>query len=216
MPVKRPLFIMVEGVDGSGKSTLCSQLKDYMSANGYQCEYVSAFGSGAVGSALRKVWLTPEQKPECSRITEFNVFLTAVTDAMTVAEQHLAAGKSVIMDRGYISTYVYQLLLNSDGYTHTQLVAAKRLLLTSVRYLMLKPDHTLYCHAPAETVKSNIANRGVLNHMDKLNTVTLLKCFNMALQTFRMEGNVIIEVDNSEPYPRDHTETFKQLLREHT
>lgn len=209
---KKPLLIMVEGVDGSGKSTVCAQLKAYLNTQGHKCEYVSAFGSGEIGSMLRKNWLSPKDKPECSRITEFNMFLTAVTDAMSVAEKHLAAGNCVIMDRGYISTYVYQLLLHSSSYTRTQLLSAKHILLTTVRYLMPQPDLMIYCEAPLETIKENIANRGILNHMDKIDTATLLKGFEDALVTFRTNGNKIDVIDNSGPYPRSHVETFKRLL----
>lgn len=210
----KPLFIMVEGVDGSGKSTICEMLRDEIAWRGMKCEYVSAFGSGELGSLLRKAWLSSLKKPECSRITEFNMFMTAVMDAMSVATKHLEEGKCVIMDRGYISTYVYQLLLNTEDIEHQQLTTAKRIMLTTVRHLMLKPDITLYCQTPLETVRENIAKRGILNHMDKIDSETLMKCFEIALEVFRMEGNKITIIDNSGPYPKDHSQFINKLIGE--
>ena len=101
-------FISFEGVDGSGKSTQISKLKEYLEANGYQVVLSREPGGTDIGEQIRSVILDPK-----------NEGMTAVTEALLYAAsraQHVhdvivpavEAGKIVICDRFVDSSIAYQ------------------------------------------------------------------------------------------------------------
>ena len=101
-------FISFEGVDGSGKSTQISKLKEYLEAGGYEVVLSREPGGTDIGEQLRSVILDPN-----------NQGMTAVTEALLYAAsraQHVhdviapavEAGKVVICDRFVDSSIAYQ------------------------------------------------------------------------------------------------------------
>ena len=101
-------FISFEGVDGSGKSTQISKLKEYLEASGYEVVLSREPGGTDIGEQIRSVILDPK-----------NEGMTAVTEALLYAAyraQHVHdviapavdAGKVVICDRFVDSSIAYQ------------------------------------------------------------------------------------------------------------
>ena len=101
-------FISFEGVDGSGKSTQISKLKEYLEASGYEVVLSREPGGTDIGEQIRSVILDPN-----------NQGMTAVTEALLYAAsraQHVhdviapavEAGKVVICDRFVDSSIAYQ------------------------------------------------------------------------------------------------------------
>ena len=101
-------FISFEGVDGSGKSTQISKLKEYLEAGGYEVVLSREPGGTDIGEQIRSVILDPN-----------NQGMTAVTEALLYAAsraQHVhdviapavEAGKVVICDRFVDSSIAYQ------------------------------------------------------------------------------------------------------------
>ncbi len=102
------MFIVMEGPDGSGKSTQIALLKEYLNENGRECLVTREPGGTAVGEAVRDVILNPEYK-EMSDVTE--MLLYAASRAQLMAEVIIPAleeGKVVICDRFVDSSIVYQ------------------------------------------------------------------------------------------------------------
>ena len=77
------MFIVMEGPDGSGKSTQIALLKEYLNENGRECLVTREPGGTAVGEAVRDVILNPEYK-EMSDVTE--MLLYAASRAQLMAE----------------------------------------------------------------------------------------------------------------------------------
>ena len=101
-------LISFEGVDGSGKSTQISKLKEYLEAGGYEVVLSREPGGTDIGEQIRSVILDPN-----------NQGMTAVTEALLYAAsraQHVhdviapavEAGKVVICDRFVDSSIAYQ------------------------------------------------------------------------------------------------------------
>ena len=101
-------FISFEGVDGSGKSTQISKLKEYLVASSYEVVLSREPGGTDIGEQIRSVILDPN-----------NQGMTAVTEALLYAAsraQHVhdviapavEAGKVVICDRFVDSSIAYQ------------------------------------------------------------------------------------------------------------
>lgn len=102
------LFIVMEGPDGSGKTTQINLLKEYLEEAGYECLITREPGGTVIGEEIRQLILNPEHK-EMSPVTE--MLLYAASRAQLVHEvigPALEEGKIVISDRFVDSSIVYQ------------------------------------------------------------------------------------------------------------
>jgi len=105
--MNRPLLISIEGIDGSGKSTLIKKLHEKIPN--------SLATQSPRGTPLgQKVWdLVTENLVSRKLITnvwtEFFLFTANHNEhALTTVKPNLAAGRTVIIDRYIDSTFVYQ------------------------------------------------------------------------------------------------------------
>ena len=102
------LFIVMEGPDGSGKTTQINLLKEYLEEASYECLITREPGGTVIGEEVRQLILNPEHK-EMSPVTE--MLLYAASRAQLVHEvigPALEEGKIVISDRFVDSSIVYQ------------------------------------------------------------------------------------------------------------
>lgn len=183
-------LIVVEGQDGSGKTTLCDQLEKYLIDKGHKVKRATAFGSGVIGTELRRIWLSGD-RPQCSNTTEMFVYLTAAMDSMAMAEQAIEEGYHVIMDRWFMSSFVYQYLLKRNKLTEPLAQATFDIITTTVMKFTIQPDLILYCNADLETIHENLENRGGLNHMDKLSPQALKTAYEVAYGIFKDSYNLV-------------------------
>ena len=103
---KRPgLFIVLEGIDGTGKSTQAKRLGEWLAALGREVVLSREPTAGPWGQKVRESAATGRLAPE----DELQYFLN---DRRQHVEEliapSLAAGKVVILDRYYFSTMAYQ------------------------------------------------------------------------------------------------------------
>ncbi len=101
-------FISFEGVDGSGKSTQISRLKEYLEAEGYEVVLSREPGGTDIGEQIRSVILDTKNEG-MSHVTEALLYAASraqhVQDVIAPAIQ---AGKVVICDRYIDSSLAYQ------------------------------------------------------------------------------------------------------------
>jgi dTMP kinase len=102
------MFISLEGIDGSGKSTQGRQLVDALQARGVDCVLTREPGGAPGAEEIRR--LLVEGAPDrWSAETEILLFNAARRDHLErTIRPALAAGKTVITDRFADSTRVYQ------------------------------------------------------------------------------------------------------------
>lgn len=118
------LFIVMEGPDGSGKTTQINLLKTYLEDAGYECLITREPGGTVIGEEVRQLILNPEYK-EMSPVTE--MLLYAASRAQLVHEvigPALEAGKIVISDRFVDSSIVYQGIARNLGISTVSAVNA--------------------------------------------------------------------------------------------
>lgn len=136
------LFLVVEGPEGAGKSSLVRWLAGRLIADGRQVVSVREPGGTPVAEAARKVVLTfPHALPAAS---ELFLMLAARADLTEqVIRPALAAGQVVVADRFDLSTFAYQVA--GRGLPRGDVEAANRLATGG-----LVPHVTLVLDVPVE------------------------------------------------------------------
>lgn len=99
------LFIVIEGIDGTGKSTQAKRLGEWFTAQGREVVLSREPTDGPWGKKLRESAATGRLSPE----DELQYFLNDRRQHVDeLIAPSLAAGKVVILDRYYFSTMAYQ------------------------------------------------------------------------------------------------------------
>jgi dTMP kinase len=100
---KKPFFIVVDGLDGSGKTTICNYIAQKTKAN-----YMRSFGQGAIGKTIREHFLKKTNNYNID--VSFNWVLSANLEAIyDYVIPALSTGQSVVLDRYLSSTFAYQI-----------------------------------------------------------------------------------------------------------
>ena len=102
-------FIVVEGLDGSGKSTQIKMLKEYLESKGEKVYMTAEPSEGRIGKTLRE--MLSEDIPT-DMYFQAGMFLADRIDHCTNPENGIKKmreeGYKVISDRYYYSTFAYQ------------------------------------------------------------------------------------------------------------
>ena len=102
------LFITLEGVDGSGKSTQIQCLKEYFENRGFDVLVVREPGSTTIGEQVRDI-LLDINNDKMTPITEAMLYAAARAQLVSeVIKPALLEGKIVIADRFIDSSLAYQ------------------------------------------------------------------------------------------------------------
>ena len=158
------MFITLEGVEGSGKSTQAARLAERLRAAGRAVRLTREPGGTALAGALRALLLHPEAAVAAlaaaqliasadaasaqageAMLPETELFILAAARAQHVARMRLwlAAGEVVVCDRFADATRAYQGY--GRGLDQASITAVERLATGG-----LHPDLTLLCDLPAE------------------------------------------------------------------
>jgi dTMP kinase len=106
--MRRGFFIVLEGPEGSGKSTLVGPLAERMRAGGVDPIIVREPGGSRAAEIARQALLDPEHP--VGPVAELFFYLAARADLVqTIIRPALAAGKVVLSDRFALSTEAYQM-----------------------------------------------------------------------------------------------------------
>jgi len=120
----RGFFVVVEGADGSGKTTLARRLARAYRRRGWQVCLVREPGGTRLSERVRRVLLDPLVK--IGPRSELFLYLAARSEVVDeVIRPALARGEMVIADRFFLSTYAYQSA--GRGLPLTQVAQADRL-----------------------------------------------------------------------------------------
>ncbi|MBR0410728.1 MAG: dTMP kinase [Eubacterium sp.] len=104
----RGRFVVMEGPDGSGKSTQTGLLEEYLKENKKEYIITREPGGTRIGEAIRGIILNPEYR-EMSDVTEMLLYAASRAQLMKdVIIPALEEGKVVISDRFVDSSMVYQ------------------------------------------------------------------------------------------------------------
>lgn len=101
-------FIVLEGVNGAGKSSLQDKLENYAAARGAKVLKTFEPGATPAGKLLRKILLEAKQQPLHPMAEVFLFCADRSEHAAKVIAPALQQGQLVISDRYYYSTMAFQ------------------------------------------------------------------------------------------------------------
>ncbi len=109
MTDQRSFFIVLEGLDGSGKSTQAKLLAEYLRAKGRQVQLTAEPTGSDIGKIIREtlgggISRTPEELAALFLADR----IRHNTDPEDGIRQYLARGFDVVCDRYYYSSFAYQ------------------------------------------------------------------------------------------------------------
>jgi len=154
-------FIVLEGVEGSGKSTQARLLGRWMTELGVPHVLTREPGGTAVGEEIRQILLHGHEMPPESELLLMNA--ARAVFVREVVRPALEAGKVVIADRFSLSSLAYQ------GY-------GRQLPLEEVRAVCafaaggLEPDLTIVLDVPVDTGEARRATRGGPDRIERAGT----------------------------------------------
>lgn len=146
------MFITLEGIEGSGKTTQIRHILSFLSQNEYDGWITREPGGTPVGEKIRSIVLDPESKDLVAEAELLLYVADRIQHLNTVIRPKLSEGKVVVCDRYVDATIVYQ------GY-------ARGLELRLIRRLHqlvcqdFKPDVTLLLDLPVELGLSRAWNQ---------------------------------------------------------
>ena len=154
-------YIVIEGHDGTGKSTQADLLQQYLTNQGIESIHIKEPGGSPVAEAIRSVILNGDlQRTPMTNALLFTANRHELWHA--VIEPALSKGVWVICTRNYWSTLVFQ------GYGEGMslpVIEAMTRTFTSARYM--SPDYGVMLTFPSnEGRKARIAKRGELANPD--------------------------------------------------
>jgi dTMP kinase len=102
------MFITLEGIEGSGKTTQMHRLRNYLENRGYSCVLTREPGGTALGEKIRAILLDPAST-ELVPMAELLLYMADRAQHIdSLIKPCLADGKVVLCDRYFDATVVYQ------------------------------------------------------------------------------------------------------------
>lgn len=142
------LFIVFEGIDGSGKSTQCDMLYKYIADKGVEVKKLAEPTTGRWGTELRAMLKSSAPPPVKTQIDMF------IKDRIDDCEKNiipcLNSGTTVVMDRYFYSNAAYQ---GFSGITPSEIINR------NIRERFPLPHRIYFIDIPAETAMERILKR---------------------------------------------------------
>ena len=137
------MFITFEGIEGSGKTTQIKYIQRYFKNRGQECIVTREPGGTEIGKKIRSILLDPASKDICSGSELFLYMADRAQHVNELVIPALSAGKTVLCDRFFDATVVYQGY--ARGFDIKQIHRLHELILEG-----LKPDVTILLDLPPD------------------------------------------------------------------
>jgi len=159
--VKKGIFICIEGLDGSGKTTHAYRLVRNLQKKGFDTVYTTEPSRGELGKFIRTSIL--QGKKRVPRVVEALLFaVDRVEHLEKMVKPALKEGKIVISDRYVYSSLAYQGAAGLDLEW-----------IEEINRMALPPDLALYIDVPPEVVVKRIRRKKSV--MERLETQRKVK-----------------------------------------
>lgn len=194
------MFIAVEGVDGSGKSTLIKRLVSNMERVGREAVFGPALGSGRYGHWARKLVMSNTLSVEDRMQVLVDSTTHTVEDFLL---PNLMNNKIVILDRYVASFYAYQSSENKD--------LALSLYNKKLKYLV-KPDFYIYCNTDLKVCVDRLKVKPDIDNMDRTYIDKLGAITQNYLKFFDKTDSKVLTFDGAEKNTKDYLNLVKTIF----
>ncbi len=190
--MKKGKLIIIEGIDGSGKTTHAKLLSQWLTANGHNVLHTKEPSRGPIGLLLRE-YLKKETEPLIDALLFTADRAEHVEKEISPA---LAEGKIVVCERYYFSTIAYQMAQGLD-----------KKWLSDLNSFAPKPDLIILLDlSPEVSVKRTSTN-------EKFEKLEFLKKVNNNYKTLAKEfGFVTIDASKGKSEVREEIRSIVQQL----
>lgn len=202
------LFIALEGIDGSGKSTQAKRLAEKLTEMGNKVYTTFEPTDGAIGTMIRSI-MKGQMKADHRTIAGLFVAdrLDHLLNETNGIVKKLEEGFTVITDRYYFSSYAYHgTHMDMDWVIKANAMSAE----------ILKPDVTIFIDVAPETSMKRLKNRNIIELYETLdNLKNVRQKYFEAFELLKEEENVLItNGDRSlEEISKDIYNIIEELLR---
>jgi len=179
---EKGLFIVIEGIDGSGKSTQASLLHQHLVSSGRDALLMAEPSTGAYGKKIREI-LGGDRVPPAEEQLEL-FLLDRADDAEKNIIPALQEGKIMVLDRYYFSNAAYQGAMGLDP----------QFILEENRKRNFPLPHRVYfIDIPVETALDRIGRRNSDNSRDIFEKEEFLQKVRSIYLSMEPEGLIIID-----------------------
>ncbi|RLG75087.1 MAG: dTMP kinase [Thermoprotei archaeon] len=135
---RKGILIAIEGLDGSGKTTISKALVEWMRSRGFNAIYTAEPSTSPIGELIRSKIISGEIRRD-TRIEALLFAADRLWHVLYDIEPLLGEGRIVVTDRYYFSSIAYQGALNVD-------IAWIR----TLNKFAIKPDTAIYIDVTPE------------------------------------------------------------------
>lgn len=183
--MQRNLFIALEGIDGSGKSTQAKLLTQRLTSLGHRVYTTFEPTDGLVGSVIRNIM---KGRISADHKTIAGLFVAdrldhLLNDVNGIVKK-LKEGYTVITDRYYFSSYAYHgTHMSIDWVIDANAMSAE----------ILRPDINVFIDVPPETSMQRLSNRGTIELYESLDNLHKVRAkYFEAFEKLKHEENIVI------------------------
>ncbi|MCL4390602.1 dTMP kinase [Candidatus Marsarchaeota archaeon] len=189
------MFIAIDGIDGTGKTTQAAKLVKRLNGEGFKAELTKEPTDGPIGSIIRSMLSSSAERPS---LLSLQLLFTADRNEHVIAYKGVMESKDVILvsDRYYLSTVAYG---SAAG------ISAEYLKL--INSIFPKPDLSIILEAKPEIVMGRIDRRGqkeIFEHVEFLNKVQ---------SAYRSEFPDAVFIDATKPLEAVHEDVYAVVKR---
>jgi dTMP kinase len=203
------MFITLEGIEGSGKTTQVGHILKFLQTKGHDCVITREPGGTRIGKKIRAILLDPESK-DMDPLAELLLYTAdRAQHIKELVNPLLAAGKTVLCDRYFDATLAYQ------GFARGLDIG----LINQIHKLILadlKPDITILLDLPPEKGLSrawkqieNGARAGIETRFEKETLSFHAKVRSGYLELARLEPERFRVIDAS----KDESQVRKEIIK---
>lgn len=196
-------FIVIEGLEGAGKSSAIASVVSHLQAKGIRADTVREPGGTPLAEALRDL-VKQKWQEDVSAVTELLLmYASRVQLVDNVIKPALSAGRWVIGDRHDLSSQAYQ----GGG---RQLGAKTLGELKQLTLGEFKPDLTLCLDIDAETGLQRAKGRGDLDRIEQ-EDLAFFERTRKRYHELTAHDPSIIPIDASQPMQKVHQDILRAI-----
>lgn len=208
MQTKQGKFIVVEGLEGAGKSTALALIQQELINRGIDVITTREPGGTEIGEGVRQ-WIKSRalREPLDSRAELLLVYASRIQLIEHVIRPALSQGTWVLADRFELSTFAYQgggRQLDKKMITH----------LSAFCVGALQPNLTLFLDIPPEIGLKRAMKRGKIDRMEKESMHFFKRVYDTYHEQLARMKNVAI-IDASMPLKQVHEAIYDALATHH-